>query len=52
MTSLRVPNLALANRPRSLTVNYWITYSGTASFTINLASAVTGTVTYHCFGRN
>lgn len=30
----------------------WITYSTTVSFTINFSSAVTGTVTYQCYGRN
>lgn len=31
---------------------HWITYTGTASFTINFASAVSGTVSYVCVGRN
>lgn len=36
----------------STTVNHWVTYTGTTSFTINFASAVTGTVSYTCTGRN
>ena len=31
---------------------YWITYSGMTSFTANFATAVTGTVSYACAGRN
>ena len=31
---------------------YWITYSGTSSLTINFTTAVTGAVSYGCFGRN
>ena len=31
---------------------YWVTYSGGTSMTINFSSAVTGTVSYGCFGRN
>jgi hypothetical protein len=31
---------------------YWITYTGTASMTINFATAVSGTVSYSCAGRN
>jgi hypothetical protein len=30
----------------------WITYTGTTSFTVNFGAAVTGTVNYHCIGRN
>jgi hypothetical protein len=30
----------------------WVTYTGTTSFTINFATAVTGTVTYSAQGRN
>ncbi|HUD64667.1 MAG TPA: hypothetical protein VMQ17_08820 [Candidatus Sulfotelmatobacter sp.] len=30
----------------------WITYSTTVSFTINFSAAVTGSVSYHCDGRN
>ena len=30
----------------------WLTYSGVASFTLNFANAVTGTVSYVCLGRN
>lgn len=31
---------------------YWITYNGTASVTVNFTSAVTGSVSYGCSGRN
>jgi hypothetical protein len=31
---------------------HWITYSGTSSMTINFATAVSGTVSYGCVGRN
>jgi hypothetical protein len=31
---------------------HWITYTGTLSFTITFATAVTGTVSYGCVGRN
>lgn len=31
---------------------HWITYSGTASMTINFATAVSGSVSYGCVGRN
>jgi hypothetical protein len=31
---------------------YWITYTSTTSFTINFSSAVTGSVSYWCHGRN
>ena len=31
---------------------FWITYSGVASFSINFAQHVTGTVSYVCLGRN
>ena len=30
---------------------HWITYSGTASFTINFSSSVAGQVSYHCDAR-
>jgi hypothetical protein len=30
----------------------WITYSGTTAFTVHYATAVTGTVSYGCMGRN
>ena len=30
----------------------WVTYTSTTSFTINFATAVTGTVSYSCIGRN
>jgi hypothetical protein len=31
---------------------HWITYSGTSTMTISFATAVTGTVSYGCVGRN
>ena len=31
---------------------YWITYTGTSSFTVNFASPVSGAVSYACIGRN
>lgn len=31
---------------------YWITYNGTASMTVNFTTAVTGSVSYGCAGRN
>ena len=31
---------------------YWITYSGSSSMTINFATAVSGTVSFGCMGRN
>ncbi len=31
---------------------HWVTYSGTTSFTINFASAITGSVSYSCAARN
>ena len=31
---------------------YWITYSGTSLMTVNFATAVTGSVSYGCVGRN
>lgn len=33
-------------------VNYWVTYTGTSSFTVNFSSPVTGVVTYSCLGQN
>lgn len=30
---------------------YWVTYTATTSFTINFSGAVTGAVSYHCYGR-
>lgn len=36
----------------STTVAHWVTYTSTTSFTINFASAVTGSVSYVCIGRN
>lgn len=36
----------------STTVAQWVTYTGTTSFTINFASAVTGSASYICVSRN
>jgi len=36
----------------STTVARWVTYTSTTSMTINFASAVTGTVSFGCIGRN
>lgn len=36
----------------STTVAHWVTYTGVASFTINFASAVTGSASYLCISRN
>lgn len=45
------PECVLENQFSTTTAS-WVTYSGTTSFTINFASAVTGTVGYVCVGRN
>jgi hypothetical protein len=34
------------------TAHHWVTYTGVTSFTINFSSAVTGSVSYLCGGRN
>lgn len=31
---------------------YWVTYTGTSSFSVNFANAVSGAVSYACIGRN